>query len=111
MSYEALVPISSTVGAQAWFRSLEGARNESMAACASTSERVYHETQVMSMCGVHCLNTLLQANAFNEVDLAQIAHELDRREREVMAEGGITSEDYLKVRQRKAKHLPFWEGE
>jgi len=48
------------------------------------------------MCGVHCLNTLLQANAFNEVDLAQIAHELDRREREVMAEGGITSEDYLK---------------
>ncbi len=44
---------------------------------------VYHEQQVMSMCGVHCLNTLLQANAFTEVDLAQIAHELDRREREV----------------------------
>ena len=44
---------------------------------------VYHEQQVMSMCGVHCLNSLLQANAFTEVDLSQIAHELDRREREV----------------------------
>mmetsp|Transcript_14023 Transcript_14023/g.39670 ORF Transcript_14023/g.39670 Transcript_14023/m.39670 type:complete len:88 (+) Transcript_14023:3695-3958(+) len=73
--------------------------------CCSTSGRVYHETQVMSMCGVHCLNTLLQANAFNEVDLAQIAHELDRREREVMAEGGITSEDYLKVRKAEESEM------
>ena len=59
-------------------------------------ERIYHETQVSSMCGVHCLNTLLQCNAFNEVDLATIGHELDAREREVMAEGGIESEEYLK---------------
>ena len=66
-------------------------RRESMEALA-----IYHEKQVSQMCGVHCLNTLLQANAFNEVDLAQIAQELDRRERALMAEAGLDNEDYLK---------------
>jgi ataxin-3 len=56
---------------------------------------IYHEKQVASLCGVHCLNTLLQANAFNAIDLSQIAQELDRREREVLAEGGMSSKDYL----------------
>jgi ataxin-3 len=67
-----------------------------MAYSATGVLQIYHEVQVMSLCGVHCLNTLLQSNAFNEVDLSQIAHELDRKEREVMAEGGLSSEDYLK---------------
>ncbi len=49
---------------------------------------LYHEKQVAALCGVHCINTLLQGPYFNEIDLAQIAHQLDELERAVMAEGG-----------------------
>ncbi|DBB15256.1 hypothetical protein WJX82_009066 [Trebouxia sp. C0006] len=57
---------------------------------------LYHEKQVASLCGVHCLNTLLQGPTFSEMDLGQIALELDQQERAFMAEGGMESEDYLK---------------
>lgn len=49
---------------------------------------LYHEKQVAALCGVHCINTLLQGPYFSEIDLAQIAHQLDELERAVMAEGG-----------------------
>ena len=81
--------------------------------------------QVASLCGVHCLNTLLQGPTFSGMDLGQvrtttismsslsskgsrlvltgltldllqIAQDLDRQERAFMAEGGMESEDYLK---------------
>jgi len=57
---------------------------------------LYHEKQVAALCGVHCINALLQGPIFNEVDLAQIAHELDAMERAFMAEGGMTSDEYLR---------------
>ncbi|KAL3148824.1 hypothetical protein ABBQ32_001704 [Trebouxia sp. C0010 RCD-2024] len=57
---------------------------------------LYHEKQVASLCGVHCLNALLQGPTFSEMDLGQIALELDQQERAFMAEGGMESEDYLK---------------
>ncbi|CAI5488211.1 unnamed protein product [Closterium sp. Naga37s-1] len=50
--------------------------------------RLYHERQDAALCGVHCLNALLQAPLFDAADLAAIAEGLDRRERAVMAEGG-----------------------
>lgn len=57
---------------------------------------LYHEKQVAALCGVHCLNTLLQGPYFTELDLAEIAHQLDALERQVMEESGVDSVDYLK---------------
>mmetsp|Transcript_7872 Transcript_7872/g.23710 ORF Transcript_7872/g.23710 Transcript_7872/m.23710 type:complete len:429 (-) Transcript_7872:479-1765(-) len=57
---------------------------------------LYHEKQVAALCGVHCINTLLQGPIFSEVDLAHLAHELDALEKAVMQEGGLTGEDYAK---------------
>ncbi|KAK9842118.1 hypothetical protein WJX84_005359 [Apatococcus fuscideae] len=57
---------------------------------------LYHEKQVAALCGVHCLNTLLQGPYFSEIDLAQIAQELDAAEQSFMMEGGTEAEDYLK---------------
>jgi len=58
---------------------------------------IYHETQSSqsALCGMHCLNTLLQRPAFTEFDLAKIAKDLDDHEREIMAAEGDTKE-YLK---------------
>mmetsp|Transcript_8297 Transcript_8297/g.14968 ORF Transcript_8297/g.14968 Transcript_8297/m.14968 type:complete len:379 (-) Transcript_8297:121-1257(-) len=57
---------------------------------------LYHEQQEGKLCGVHTLNTLLQAPIFTEVDLAQIASDLDAMEKRFMAEGGLDSNDYMK---------------
>ncbi|KAF2072020.1 hypothetical protein CYY_006654 [Polysphondylium violaceum] len=57
---------------------------------------VYHEKQVASLCGVHCLNTLLQGSYFTEIDLAHVAQELDKQEREMMSENGFETKDFLK---------------
>jgi len=55
---------------------------------------IYHERQSTqsALCGVHCLNTLLQRPAFTEIELAKLAAELDDKEREVMALAGDTKE-------------------
>lgn len=42
---------------------------------------VYHEKQVASLCGQHCLNNLLQGPYFSFPDLGAIAKELDDKER------------------------------
>lgn len=47
------------------------------------------------LCAVHAINNLLQGPFVSEIDLMNVAHQLDAREREMMAEQGITS-DYLK---------------
>lgn len=57
---------------------------------------LYHEPQVAALCGVHCINALLQGPYFSEIDLAQIAQELDALERQMMQENGVHTEDYLK---------------
>ena len=60
------------------------------------TEMLYHEKQVAGLCAVHALNTLMQNSIFTEIDLMQIAHEFDRREKEVMMASGIDSTDFLK---------------
>jgi len=57
---------------------------------------IYHEKQEGELCGVHCLNTLLQGSYFTEIDLAMIAQELDERERQIMMEHGSETPDFLK---------------
>jgi len=58
-------------------------------------EFIYHEKQAAGLCGVHCLNNLMQQAWFTEVDLMQIAHELDQKEKEYLAEAGTDSKDFL----------------
>ena len=53
---------------------------------------VYHERQVAALCGQHCLNNLLQGPYFTEIDLAEIAQELDRKELALMMENGVDDE-------------------
>ena len=45
-----------------------------------------------SQCGVHCLNNLLQGPYFTEVALAEVALELDEREKELMRAEGDTAD-------------------
>eukprot|EP01025_Chloroclados_australasicus_P004775 TRINITY_DN11278_c0_g1_i1.p2 TRINITY_DN11278_c0_g1~~TRINITY_DN11278_c0_g1_i1.p2 ORF type:complete len:392 (-),score=52.01 TRINITY_DN11278_c0_g1_i1:443-1570(-) len=44
---------------------------------------LYHEQQVSSLCGLHCLNTLLQGPYFTEFDLAHLAQQLDKQEQQI----------------------------
>ncbi|KAH9285931.1 Ataxin-3 [Echinococcus granulosus] len=44
-------------------------------------EKIYHERQVDRFCAQHCLNSLLQGPYFTVESLAEIAHNLDDRER------------------------------
>ncbi len=37
---------------------------------------LYHEKQVAALCGVHCINSLLQGPIFSEVDLAQVREDV-----------------------------------
>ncbi|KAL1519789.1 hypothetical protein AB1Y20_023296 [Prymnesium parvum] len=53
---------------------------------------LYHERQQSALCGQHCLNNLLQGPYFTEVDLAQIAQQLDAREAALMMENGVDDE-------------------
>ena len=67
------------------------------------SYEIYWEKQgVDSLCGVHCINSLLQGISlinlgpfFDEIKLSEIALELDRQEHELMKEQGMT-DDYIK---------------
>lgn len=56
---------------------------------------MHREKQESALCGTHCLNNLLQGPYFSEIDMAQIAHTLDDRERTLMAEDGTDSNAYL----------------
>lgn len=56
---------------------------------------VYHEKQEGALCGLHCLNTLLQSPQFTEIDLMEFGRELDEKERIAMLEGGEESKEFL----------------
>lgn len=58
---------------------------------------LYHEMQESKLCAVHCVNTVLQGPFFSEFDLAALASDLDRRERQMMLQGvdGGLSGDFL----------------
>ncbi len=61
---------------------------------------VYFEKQGRDMmCGVHCINSLLQGPYFDEVSMSSIALGLDKKEKEIMAESGLSSAEYLKYMQ------------
>lgn len=57
---------------------------------------IYHEAQASAFCGVHAINTVLQAPIFTEWDLGEIAQQLDRLERDLMAAAGTESADFAK---------------
>ena len=57
---------------------------------------IYHEKQRSALCGQHCLNNLLQGPFFGVMDLAEIAHELDARERQLMMELGNDTDDAIR---------------
>eukprot|EP00439_Symbiodinium_sp_Y106_P072821 s751_g13.t1 len=56
---------------------------------------IYHERQLGGLCGVHCLNNLLQGPAFGPGDLAEIGVHLDQQERALVrsqssqSQGGV----------------------
>lgn len=56
---------------------------------ASNGGMLYHEVQESKLCAVHCVNTVLQGPFFSEFDLAALASDLDRSERQVMLEGRV----------------------
>ncbi|XP_078178636.1 josephin family protein [Carex rostrata] len=49
---------------------------------------LYHEVQEGKLCAVHCVNTVLQGPYFSELDLAALASDLDKQERQVLMQGG-----------------------
>ncbi|KAF8397349.1 hypothetical protein HHK36_016262 [Tetracentron sinense] len=61
----------------------------------SNGGMLYHEIQESKLCALHCVNTLLQGPFFSELDLAALASDLDRTERQMMLEGVVVSDDFL----------------
>lgn len=57
---------------------------------------LYHEKQDSALCAVHSLNNLLQGQFFSAIDLMNIARELDSKEKDLMAELGNDTKDFLK---------------
>ncbi|RNA23188.1 ataxin-3 isoform X2 [Brachionus plicatilis] len=49
-------------------------------------ELIHHEAQEGLLCAQHCLNSLLQGDYYSAIDLANIAHEIDRIERGYMTD-------------------------
>ncbi|XP_031563609.1 ataxin-3-like isoform X2 [Actinia tenebrosa] len=61
-------------------------------------DAIFHEKQEGALCAQHCLNALLQ-------DLASIAESLDDEERERMAEGNPSSEEFQKFLQQPSSNM------
>jgi len=68
-------------------------------------EKIYWEEQVASLCGVHCINNLLQGAYFSEGDFAEIAHALDEQERKLMASMGTETPDFLAHMAKDSSHV------
>lgn len=51
---------------------------------------IYHERQLGALCGVHCVNNLLQGPRFGPGDLAEIGVRLDKKERRLL---GVEDQD------------------
>jgi ataxin-3 len=66
---------------------------------------IYHEQQVSLLCGQHCLNNLIQMSLYDVSDLAEIAQELDKRERDYMLEGGENSTDLIKYLAQDSQNV------
>jgi hypothetical protein len=66
---------------------------------------LYHEKQIAALCGVHCLNTLLQGPYFSEIELAQIGRELDVLEHQFMQEGGMHTAEYKQFQAEESGNV------
>jgi Josephin len=64
-------------------------------ACLSGTQYL-NRMQQAALCGVHCLNTLLQGPYFSEWDLSAIAQKLDELERKLMGQRGFDTPDFVK---------------
>ncbi|MCO5611734.1 hypothetical protein L7F22_065992 [Adiantum nelumboides] len=60
---------------------------------------LYHEVQESKLCGVHCVNTVLQGPFFSELDLAAMASELDTKEMQMVmgSSSSAASSDYARL--------------
>lgn len=67
-----------------------------IASMAGTGVILYHEVQESKLCGVHCVNTVLQGPFFSELDLAAMAAELDKKEMQMVmgSTSSAASADY-----------------
>ncbi|KAJ1459492.1 Josephin-domain-containing protein [Pelagophyceae sp. CCMP2097] len=54
---------------------------------------LYHEKQIGALCAVHAMNNLVQNREYDEVALAQVAHELDAAEREALGGSSLAGEE------------------
>jgi hypothetical protein len=59
---------------------------------------LYHEAQVASLCGMHCINTLLQGPFFSELDLAQVCR--------VVLNAGLAGLPHLTAWRTQHAHAP-----
>ncbi|XP_028409918.1 ataxin-3-like isoform X3 [Dendronephthya gigantea] len=66
---------------------------------------IHFEKQDGSLCAQHCLNSLLQGPYFTAVDLAQHAVALDEAERQMMEEGDVNSDDYVKFMNQPSSNM------
>lgn len=66
---------------------------------------LYHEKQVAALCAVHCINNLLQHKALSEIDLMQIAHQLDSEEEALMSTEGTDSKDYQTFKNTPSQNV------
>ncbi|XP_010256703.1 PREDICTED: ataxin-3 homolog [Nelumbo nucifera] len=71
----------------------------------SNGGMLYHEVQESKLCAVHCVNTVLQGPFFSEFDLAALASDLDRKERQMMLEGGAVSDDFLRFDSEESHNV------
>lgn len=66
---------------------------------------LYHEVQESKLCAVHCVNTVLQGPFFSEFDLAALASDLDRKERQMMLEGVRVPDDLLRFASEESHNV------
>lgn len=59
--------------------------------------RIYHEKQSAACCGRHALNNLLGGAYYDDVALADIARELDRRELALLAANGADASALMRA--------------
>jgi len=69
------------------------------------STKIYWEKQESSLCGVHCVNNLLQGAYFSEWDLSSIAVQLTEEERKLMMAGGAESAEFLSFMAQDSHHV------
>ena len=79
--------------------SIAGGRPQRARSSVRVMTILYHEKQEAALCGQHCLNNLLQGPYFNAGALADIAHELDRKEQALMMSEGMTADAIAFMRE------------